>query len=646
MTTTDVVMVVEPAEPGWWTVSHVDQTHFAVLSQRRVVAAPLRDPSTRCIQRLGSRLISETGAASIILFLLDKLANPASTKPSLLTGFPVPILAVCPSTVLAEVAPKKIRRFVFVDFQSRGLVALVARSEDGTILDFARHGSDFAQKLAGSEQLDRASGDLLADLIASRACEDASALASEVRHAIEPLFTAASGFGYTSIVFASQVFHDRSLASAFTQSFVRDCSIAHSVSVLDTSAERTIAGARRLAVASSGPGVWISGTRSRPELAVRATRDVEYHIAHVDRPVFDLDEPALAQLVGSRPAMVFVDGVVRATYGAEIAAYSARHLDCVGISSVEGVEEAKTWAQVEDICARIVDAGLRRDGVVIAVGGGTTLDVTGLAASLYRRGVRLVRIPTTLIGMVDVCVGIKQGANFASKKNVVGAFHAPFGGINDLRFLKTLPRRYLASGVSEIVKMALIRDPFLFELLEAHAERLVASHFQAPSRTAEQVVVRAELAMMAELQPNLYEQDLRRFVDFGHSFSQWLEKASDYTIHHGEAVGLDMMMCTAIAVRRGMCDDVVLHRLARLYRAAGIPISHPISAAEALVASLEDIRLHRAGALNLVVPTAVGAATFVQSIDVDELTVALCDVEMLAQSTSGSAGQISALASG
>ena len=646
MTTNDIVMVVEPAESGWWTVSHIDQGDLTALSQRRVVAAPLRDPSTRCIQRLGTRLISETGAASSILFLLDKLANPASTKPTLLTGYPVPILAVCPSTVLAEASPKKFRRFVFLDFQGRGLVALVARAEDGTIVDFARNGGDFAQKLSGDAQVANGSGDLLVDLIASRAGADTCAIATEVRLALEPFFATASGFGYTSIVFASRAFHDRPLASEFAQTFARDCSAAHSIGVLDTSAERAVAGARRLALSASEPGVWMTGTRSRPTLAVRATRDVEYHIEHVDRPVFDLDEPALAHLVGSRPIMLFVDAVVLDTYGREIAAYAARHLNCLGISSVEGTEEAKTWAQVEDVCARIVDAGLRRDGVVVAVGGGTTLDVSGLAASLYRRGVRYVRIPTTLIGMVDVCVGIKQGANFASKKNVVGAFHAPFGGINDLRFLKTLPARYLASGVSEIVKMALIRDPFLFELLEAHAERLVASHFQTPSRAAEQVVVRAELAMMAELQPNLYEQDLRRFVDFGHSFSPWLEKASDFTIHHGEAVGLDMMMCTAIAVRRGMCDDWVLRRLARLYRAAGIPISHEISAAEPLVASLEDVRLHRGGDLNLVVPTAIGVPAFIQSIDVDELTVALCDIEMLAQSAADTAGQVSALAGG
>lgn len=645
MTTSDIVMVVEPVEPGWWTVSHVDQRDLAVLSRRRVDAAPLRDPSIRCIQRLGTRLIDETGAASRILFLLERLANPASTKPALLTGFPVPILALCPSTVLAEAAPKKIRRFVFLDFQGRGLVALVARAEDGTIVDFARHAVPFAQRLLVRDQAACTSGDLLVDLITSRASEDSSALATEIRHALEPLFATASAFGYMSIVFASRAFDDRSLANAFVRSFATDRG-ALSVGVLDTTTERTVAGARRLAVSSSGPGVWVSGTRSRPTLGVRATRDVEYHIGHVDRPVFDLDEPALAQLVGSRPAMLFVDRNVGETYGGEIAAYAARHLNCLSISSVEGMEEAKTWAQVEDVCARIVDVGLRRDGVIVAVGGGTTLDVTGLAASLYRRGVRFVRIPTTLIGMVDVCVGIKQGANFASKKNVVGAFHAPFGGINDLRFLKTLPRRYLASGVSEIIKMALIRDPFLFELLEAHAERLVSSHFQTPSRTAEQVVVRAELAMMAELQPNLYEQDLRRFVDFGHSFSPWLEKASDFSIHHGEAVGLDMMMCTAIAVRRGRCADSVLHRLARLYRAAGIPISHPISAAEPLVASLEDVRLHRGGDLNLVVPTAVGAPEFVQEIDVDELTVALCDIEMLAQSTSDNAGQISALAGG
>src|SRR5207302_11211311 len=208
-------------------------------------------------------------------------------------------------------------------------------------------------------------------------------------------------------------------------------------------------------------------------------------------------------------------------------------------------------------------------------------------------------------------------------------FYPPFGGINDLTFLKTVPRRQLACGIGEIVKMAIVRDPFLFELLEAHTGKLLASHFQTPRRAAEQIVIRAELAMMTELQPNLYEQDLQRFVDFGHSFSPALESASHYALHHGEAVGIDMMICTALAVRRGLCGESAMRRIAGIYAVAGLPLAHELCEPNFLVDSLKDVIIHRGGNLNLVVPTGIGGATFIQDVTPAEIAVALTDISSL-----------------
>jgi 3-dehydroquinate synthase len=506
-------------------------------------------------------------------------------------------------------------RFILVDFESRGSIALVTRSGDGDV-DVAPHAADVASMLDITGVIVGTSGDWLVDAIACRPIAD---VVRVVHECLKSVSAAVRPFGFDSIVLASRAFADATVAASFERGGDIDTAVSLQIEALDSRASR-----------AAGPGVRMTGPLPNPTLSVKASRDIEYHVIHVGRPVFDVDEPALAELIGSRPAIFFVDEVVKQIYGDGIARYAARHLDCVGLCSVEGNEESKTWAQVEDVCARLVHAALRRDGVVVAVGGGTTLDITGLAASLYRRGVRFVRIPTTLIGMVDVCVGIKQGANFGGKRNVVGSFYPPFGCINDLRFLETLPLRYLSAGVSEIVKMALIRDPVLFELVERHVAPLVASRFQSPRRVAVQVVVRAELAMMRELQPNLFEQDLQRYVDLGHSFSPWLESASRYELNHGEAVGIDMMMCTAIAVRRGICDESVLRRLARIYNAAGLPLVHQLCNAEPLVASLADIRANRGGDLNIVLPTSGGRPAFVQSIDVAELEVALRDIEELA----------------
>lgn len=624
------MMVVELGPRGQWIVSRVLARDRTVIQRQIVGAAPLRNPGTRCIQRLGSRLLSKVGPASSILFLIDRLAIRDRLTPSLLAAFPVPILSASASVALVHNSPPALTRFAFLDFYGRGSLALVKRSEDGRICDYSSGVVDIQTYLGVDRSVESDSGDMLVDALERARPGDRATVATELLRAIRPMLDSACSFGYEGLVCASRLFSNPGDAAAFLEVILTERSKQVHIELLNSNDERAIAGARYLSTAQTGPGAWITNAPASRTLSVVAPRNVEYQVTHVDSPLFDMDEPALAQLLGLRPAMFVIDRVVEGTYGADLRRYAARHLNCADICSVEGNEASKTWPQVEEICARAIGCGLRRDGVIVAVGGGITLDMTGVAASLYRRGVRYARIPTTLVGMVDVCVGIKQGINFGAKKNILGTFYPPFGGINDLTFLKSVPRRQLACGISEIAKMAIVRDPFLFELLEAYTGRLLASHFQTPHRAAEQIVIRAELAMMTELQPNLYEEDLRRFVDFGHSFSPGLESASHYELHHGEAVGIDMMLCTALAVRRGLCDEAAMRRIAGIYAVAGLPLRHELCDPKFLCDSLVDVRIHRGGNLNLVVPTGIGSATFVQEVTPDEIAVALGDIDSVA----------------
>lgn len=644
MNAPDVVMVVEPDDEGRWLVSLVDAARGEILSRRLADAAPLRDPGPRCIQRLGARLIAEAGDAACVLLLIDRLAKRGSSSPSLLSAFPVPMYAASPSVTLASAVPEPMRRFAFLDFHGRGSLALVRRSEAG-IADYARHASDLRSYLDVDECADTAHGDLLLDACMNPARSGALEPFFRTLHdRIGPLLEWARSFGFESFACASRLFDDPEAAALFCEAFGGGRNGA--LRVMNTRLERAIAGARLMSAQESNPGIWVTPKRGGQTISMMALRAIDYEVRHVERHVFDLDEPALGQLLDSRPAMFVVDRLVHRTYGEGLKRYAARHLACLDVVPVDGREESKTWAQVENICQRAIDVGLRRDGVIVAVGGGITLDMAGLAASLYRRGIRFVRVPTTLVGMVDVCVGIKQAVNHGAKKNIIGAFYPPFGGINDLTFLKTLSPRHVACGVSEIVKMAVLRDPFLFELLEAYAPRLVASNFQKPHGAAHQIVVRAELAMMRELAPNLFESDLRRFVDFGHSFSPCLESISGYELHHGEAVALDMLLSASLAVRRGMCDASVVRRMAALYRIVGLPLSHRLCDEDVLVGSLRDIRIHRGGDLNLVVPTAIGSATFLQEVGEAEVAAALSDLEALSRDAEETAVHVHAIAGG
>jgi 3-dehydroquinate synthetase len=358
-------------------------------------------------------------------------------------------------------------------------------------------------------------------------------------------------------------------------------------------------------------------------LSMSVSKAVCYEVEHTQRPVFDVSNDALFTAVGGAPVLLVVDEYLWPLHGAHIERYAHTRLDTLGICRIHGTEATKTLDSVIELCGRALELNLPRHGAFVAVGGGTILDVVGFAASIYRRGVDYIRVPTTLIAMIDVCVGIKQGVNFRHKKNFLGSFYPPRRALNDARFLNTLPARELACGLAEAIKIGLVCDGSLFELIEEHGRELLNSAFCSPAPAATEVLLRAELAMMEQLALNLYEADLRRLVDFGHSFSPIIETTTNYAVPHGHAVALDMLLSVAISVGRALCDVQVLSRLMQLYARIGLPTSHTTMSPLLMERALADVRLHRGGALNLVVPTGVGSATFLQDVSYDEITRAL-----------------------
>jgi 3-dehydroquinate synthase len=367
-------------------------------------------------------------------------------------------------------------------------------------------------------------------------------------------------------------------------------------------------------------------------LSVSVARLISYQINHV-RDVFNKDEAALSNLLQSKPTMIVVDDKVDAIYGRDLKKYANLYLNCLSIIVLPASEIEKSWERVAYLCQEMISCNLPRDGIVLAVGGGVTLDATGVAAAMYRRGVRFVRIPTTLVGLVDVGVGIKQGVNFGGKKNILGAFYPPFGVLNDLTFLRTLPPRHLACGIAEIVKLALVCDAILFEETEQFGTSLLKTRFQSPYKQAEHIILRSERAMIRQLEPNLFEYDYHRLVDFGHTFSPLLEMQSSHDLSHGEAVAIDMLISTAIGERRNLCDSSLLDRVLRLLMGVQLPWSHEACKPAVLVKALEEARAHRGGDLNLVVPTGVGEAAFISHVDPHEIDEGLALVERRARAT-------------
>jgi 2-epi-5-epi-valiolone synthase len=362
-------------------------------------------------------------------------------------------------------------------------------------------------------------------------------------------------------------------------------------------------------------------------LDLQARRPIAYRIVNVDEPAFDLCNPHLATFVKGRQTLVIADDRVMSLYGDLLVNYLSKKSDLASCMTVPGRESAKRWESVERICRRAVECRLDGSAVMIGFGGGIVMDLVGVAASLYRRGIGYLRIPTTLIGIVDVAVGIKTAFNFIDKKNALGSFHPPIGAIADRRLLQTLEKRHVACGLAEILKMGIVRDAYLFELAECHAERLLSSNFLDPPDIAEEILLRAQAAMMDELEPNLFENDKRRLVDFGHTVSPLLETATNYALHHGEAVAIDMLLSTAIAVVEGLCEFDCLSRLRSIYGAVGLPKKSNALTISLIMASFEEAYKHRNGNLNLVVPLGIGTATYVQDVKTEKLRQALLLLE-------------------
>jgi 3-dehydroquinate synthase len=318
----------------------------------------------------------------------------------------------------------------------------------------------------------------------------------------------------------------------------------------------------------------------------------------------------IVPLLRRRQAVVVTDANVAPLYLEPLCA----GLAAAGIAHATVVlapgEETKGFEHFGQLAERVLDCGIERGTMLVALGGGVVGDLTGFAAATLLRGIDFVQIPTTLLAQVDSSVGGKTGINTRLGKNLIGAFHQPRLVLADTATLATLPRRELVAGYAEIVKYGLIRDTQFFRWCERQGNALCALEPE-PLHHAVLTSSRMKAGIVAA---DEREAGDRALLNFGHTFGHALEAETGFSARllHGEAVALGMVLAFDFAVRLGLAAAAEADRVRRHLAATGLPTRLAdiglAGAAERLLAHMRKDKKARDGKTTLILPRRIGDA--------------------------------------
>ncbi|NYJ74459.1 3-dehydroquinate synthase [Allobranchiibius huperziae] len=275
------------------------------------------------------------------------------------------------------------------------------------------------------------------------------------------------------------------------------------------------------------------------------------------------------------------------------------------VAQLPDAEAAKTADVAARLWSRLGEAGFTRTDVVVGFGGGATTDLAGFVAATWLRGIRVVQVPTTLLGMVDAAVGGKTGINTPEGKNLVGAFHEPVAVLCDLDLLATLPRADLVAGLAEVVKCGFIADPRILELVTADP----AAASDPDGEVLPELVRRAVAVKARVVAADLKESSLREILNYGHTFAHAIEQVEHYTWRHGDAVAVGMVYVAELAHRAGLLAAHLVAEHRRVLTSLGLPTTYRGGRWEDLLAAMRRDKKTRGDLLRFVVLTDVAAVT-------------------------------------
>ncbi len=332
--------------------------------------------------------------------------------------------------------------------------------------------------------------------------------------------------------------------------------------------------------------------------------------------VFALTNNTLA-LIGKGAGsnrFIVLDHNIYNLYKQNIIDYFQYYEISIKIVKFQSGEKSKSIQSLLDLLQEIDNFPiLRRDEPIIAIGGGVLMDVVGFAASIYRRGVSYIRIPTSVMGYVDGALGIKTGINFNYNKNRLGTFAPPKKVLLDSQLLNTLPHRHVLNGLAEIIKIAIIKDVTLFKLLENQLMSIIKNNVISC-----ECLDKAITTLKEELEPNLYEDNLERAADFGHTFSLAYEMHCD--ILHGEAVIIDILLSIFLAYVKQILEEKDIKRILTFIGQLNYPKIINFVSVDILWDTVIERTYHRNGLQRIPLPRTIGTHVFVNDITKQQLS--------------------------
>ncbi len=273
-------------------------------------------------------------------------------------------------------------------------------------------------------------------------------------------------------------------------------------------------------------------------------------------------------------------------------------------------EAAKTSDVAANCWSVLGTAGFTRSDAVLGLGGGSTTDLAGFVAATWLRGVRLITMPTSLLGMVDAAVGGKTGINTAEGKNLVGCFYEPAGVICDLTMLATLPREDLVAGLAEVIKCGFIADPQILTRIESDPTGVLDPDSSALRELIERAIsVKAQVVSTDMRESTSIGTKVgRELLNYGHTLGHAIERREHYRMRHGEAISIGMVFAAELSRLAGRLDDPTADRHHKIISAVGLPTTYPADVFDELHKAMAVDKKTRGSMLRFVILNAVGSA--------------------------------------